>query len=391
MTDEQLKEVLEVYENLDNNQTAAAKHFGVARTTFQGWLSKAQGYKSQIDRESEELGFPKDKVSAYWVKSDHGSYYVKCDTEKTHDDIRESFLEFAKSHAPVYSKNDYVPGEHLLVVDAADCHFGKLAVSSEVGQSYNLDIAEHRLKNGVANLIAKANVHGLSKIIFVMGNDILHIDNPNRTTTSGTGQDTDGMWHEAYLRAKAAYIAVIEQLALYADVHLVHCPSNHDFKSGWMLADSVCSFFAKHPNVHIADGSVSIAHRKYVQYGSNLLMFTHGDGAKEKDLPSLMQYEARQAWGNSRYSYIYVHHLHHKDRKVYGAENQKIEKDHIGVTTIRAGHRVDPSMNTFVEVVRSPSAPDRWHSTNGYVNEQAIECFLHHPDRGQIARFTEFF
>lgn len=375
----------------DGNQTKAAKHLGIARSSLQHRLSKGSGFVNQIDSEAEEIGFPKEKVAAYWVKSELGSYYVKCDTEKNHNDIRDSFLDFASKHSPTYTPIRHVGGEHLLVVDAADLHINKLAVAAETGQDYNMEIAEKRLRDGVTALVAKALPHGISKIVFVMGNDILNSDNPQGTTTSGTRQDNDGMWHQGFLRAKRAYIAVIEELTQVADVHLVHCPSNHDFQSGWMLADSVCSWFSKNPNVHTADGSVSISHRKYVQFGSNLLMFTHGDGAKEKDLPTLMQYEARSAWSSTRYSYIYVHHLHHKSRVAYGKEAGRIEKDHIGVTTIQAGRKFDPSMNTFVEVVRSASAPDRWHSTNGYTNEQAIECFLHHPDKGQVARFTNYF
>lgn len=388
---EKIKAAQDAMELFGGNQMKAAKHLGLARSSLQNRLRKGEGFESQIDAESESIGFPKEKVKAYWVKSEIGSYYVKCDTEKSHEDIRQSFLDFAANHAPSYTPIRHIGGEHLLVVDAADLHINKLATAVETGQDYNMDIAEKRLREGVTALVAKALPHGISKIIFVMGNDILNCDNPQGTTTSGTRQDNDGMWHQGFLRAKKAYIAVIEELTQVADVHLIHCPSNHDFQSGWMLADSVCSWFSKHPNVHIADGSVSIAHRKYVQFGSNLLMFTHGDGAKEKDLPTLMQYEARHVWSSTRYSYIYVHHLHHKSRVVYGKDAGRIEKDHIGVTTIQAGRNGDQSMKTFVEVVRSPSPPDRWHSTNGYTNEQAIEAFLHHPDKGQVARFTNYF
>ena len=388
---ELIKAAQEAMEACGNNQVKAARHLGIARSTLQNRLSKGEGYDSQLDKEADEIGFPKEKVKAYWVKSELGSYYVKNDTEKTHDDIRQSFIDFAQAHSPKYTPIIHESGEHLLVINAADIHFGKLATTSETGFEYNSDIAEKRLIDGIAKLVAKSKPHGVSKIVFVLGNDVLHTDTPHRTTTSGTPQDTHGMWHENFLLAKRAYISIIENLTQLADVHLVHVPSNHDFQSGWMLSDSVCSFFYNNPNVYTADGSVSIAHRKYVQFGNNLIMFSHGDGAKEKDLPNLMQYEARKSWGECLYSYAYLGHLHHKNRNAYGKNPQKIEKDHIGVTVIKSSTDIDPTMNTFVEVIRSPSPPDRWHSTNGYVNEQAIECFLHHPDKGQVARFTEYF
>lgn len=386
---EKIKEAVEAVERL-GSQVKAAKELGIARSTLQNRLAKAEGHEF-LESEAEEIGFPKDSVKAYWVKSRAGSFYVKCDTNKTHEDIRESFLEFAKSHAPSYEPMSHEPGENLLVINACDVHFGKLSVESETGFTYNIEKANERIRKGVAALAAKAKVHGISKIIFVMGNDVAHVDTPHRTTTSGTPQDTDGMWHQSFLAAKKAYIAVIENLTQIADVHLVHCVSNHDFQTGWMIADSVCSWFYNHPNVYTAEGSVSIAHRKYVQFGNNLLMFTHGDGCKEKDIPNLMQYEARQAWGECKFSYAYLGHFHSKIRNAYGKNSQKIEKDFIGVTVIKSAGNVDPSMNTFVEVVRSPSPPDRWHTTNGYVNEQAVECFIHSPTKGQFARFTEYF
>lgn len=386
---EKIREAVQAVEKF-GSQVKAAAELGIARSTLQGRLAKAEDHKF-LESEADEIGFPKDSVKSYWVKSKSGSFYVKCDTDKTHEDIRESFLEFAKSHAPQYSKIEHALGEHLLVVSAADLHINKLTTPSETGNSYGMDVAESRLRRGVTSLLAKSIPHGVSKIAFILGNDVLNSDNPRNTTTSGTPQDNDGLWHEAFLRAKKAYIAVIEELSQVADVHLLHVPSNHDFASGWMLADSVCSWFSKNPNVHIADGSISIAHRKYLQFGSNLLMFTHGDGAREKDLPNLMQIEARQVWGQTRFSYVYLGHYHHKIRNSYGKSKSVIEKDHIGVTVLQSGHNLIPEENIFVEVVRSASPPDRWHFTNGFVSEAAIECFLHHPDKGQVARFTEFF
>ena len=35
--------------------------------------------------------------------------------------------------------------------------------------------------------------------------------------------------------------------------------------------------------------------------------------------------------------------------------------------------------------------PDGWHYRNGYINRQAVECFVHHPYDGQDGRFTVWF
>ena len=86
----------------------------------------------------------------------------------------------------------------LLVIDPADIHVGKLASSFETGEDYNTQIAVQRVREGVDGILHKASGFNIEKIVFVAGNDILHIDTPKRTTTSGTPQDTDGMWYDNF-------------------------------------------------------------------------------------------------------------------------------------------------------------------------------------------------
>ena len=70
------------------------------------------------------------------------------------------------------------------------------------------------------------------------------------------------MWWDAYDVAKKTYISCIETLAEVAPVHLIYNPSNHDRQSGYMLADSVSSWFRNHPNVITDNSSLSPMHRK---------------------------------------------------------------------------------------------------------------------------------
>jgi hypothetical protein len=370
------------------SQRQAAIALGVSRSTLQDRLKKAD--HGAMEAAAESLGFPSEEVKSYWIKTENGSYYVKRDTEVSYNDLRQGFLDFAASHSPIVKKRTFAKAEHLLVIDPADIHFNKLALTAETGKEYNLDIAESRLLNGVQKLLSKADVFGIDRIVFVLGNDFLHSDNPFSTTTSGTRQDTATMWWDAYNRAKKAFVQAIELCTHYAPVHLVHCPSNHDYASGWMLSDSIGSWFRNDANVILSDSSLSIAHRKYIQYGNNLLGFTHNDGAKEGDLANLMQLECRKAWSESRFATWFLHHYHIKDRKSYGKNPVKIERDNLGVTVIRSS-AIDPENNVFTEIVRSPSGTDSWHHRNGYVGKQAIEAFMHHVEDGPSVRFTEWF
>lgn len=394
---EELSKVAEAVERL-GSQKKAARELGLSRRSLQRRMAEFKREDSFLANEAEAIGFDQDQVNHYWIKTETGSFHVRKDTTIDYNELRNNFLEESKDYAPKYQYNDLfqlkphdIPKENLLVIDIADIHFGKLALSEETGQDYDLSIAEKRMRLGVTKLVEKAKSHGIDAIVFVLGNDALHIDNPFRKTTAGTPQDTDGQWWSAFNVAKRCYVAAIEELALVAPVHLMFNPSNHDYMSGYMLADSVSSWFHNHPQVIAANGSLSIAHRKYMQYGVNLLGFTHGDGAKETNLPNLMQYEARDAWGKTKFAYWHCHHMHVKDRKIYGKQNFRIEKDHIGVTVVNSGKHIDPENGVFVEIVRSPSAADAWHDRNGYKGAASVECFLYHQTDGQTARFTHYF
>jgi len=176
------------------------------------------------------------------------------------------------------------------------------------------------------------------------------------------------MWWKAFREAKDLYVQVIENLITFADVEVVFCPSNHDFMGGFMLADTISSWFHKSKNVSFR---TDIIHRKYVEYGKNMLCFEHGDGAKERDAKDLMADEEPQMWGRTKYRYCYKHHIHHKKAISYISG-----KDYIGVT---------------VEYLRSPSGTDGWANRNGYVSKKAVEGFIHNKTDGQVARLTHWF
>jgi hypothetical protein len=317
-----------------------------------------------LKRECEEKGIPIEDVKYYWYKGENFSINVKSPSI-SYLEVRDEIVKDMTKHSPVYPNinRSKVDEPHLLVVDPSDIHIGKLSVKSETGEDYNTYIAVNRVAEGVRSIISKSSGFNIDKIMYVIGNDILHIDTPKRTTTSGTPQDTTGMWHENFQVAKSLHIAVIEMLMQVADVYVQYDPSNHDYMSGYFLADTISSWFSKSEHVTF---NTSISHRKYFRYHNNLIGTTHGDGAKEGDLPLLMAHETGSDWSECKHKYIYTHHIHHKK-----------SKDYMGVT---------------IESMRSPSGPDSWHHRNGYLHSpKGIDAFIHHPTQGQIARISHIF
>lgn len=327
-----------------------------------------------------------------WLKTQTSSIFIKNDKGfMSYMDIRDDLIGEMRAASPKYPKIKRVKDktQRLFVPDPADVHFGKLALVDETGSRYDLETAKKRFSEGVDGLIAKVKPFNIGYIVLVLGNDILHIDTTKRTTTAGTPQDTDGMWWQAYQIAKQCYIDAILRLVQIADVKLVFCPSNHDFMSGFMLADSVASWFHNHPNV---TDYITMRHRKYIQFGANMIGFTHGDGARNADLPNLMMTETRGE--DFRFGYWIIHHGHYKNRFMKRAGQKgidQVEVDKHLITEINTGLKRQPEREIFVEMVRTPSAPDRWHDTNGYKNIQAMEGFIFDPTGGQIARITHHF
>jgi hypothetical protein len=402
LSDELALEAVEVWKRNRKSRTKAARELGIASSTFEHRLRVAQ------ERGLDQDPAIRDSMAAVgtglvprlaWAKTkseDGTSYSVLL---KPDQDTPESLIDALRDGLSGLEPGQYqniplarpAPAGGLLVVDLADVHIGKLSVQSETGYEYSREVAVERMLQGTKALLQKASGHGIARVLVVLGNDILHIDNPKGKTTSGTEQDNAGSLHQMYQDAQRAYVAVIEACAADHHVDLIYCPSNHDWMMGWALANSIGVWFRHHPNVTATDYNLSQAHRKYYRYERNLIGLTHGDGAKEADLYPLMMTEARSHVSDCTHRYWYLHHLHHKIRKAQGVRPHDREKDHIGLTVIKGGMGAQEGDNVLIEYIRSPSPPDAWHDRNGYVNRQAVECFIHDPHGGQYARFTEWF
>ena len=339
-----------------------------------GWITK-----SIVDESMHRNNLnPSDNWKLSWIKDSvtgTSTLVINPDYKDSvavkYDRIREDMISEMREMSPVVKKydRDATCDPHCFVLDIADLHVGKLATEAGSNSEYNVKIAVDRAIAGAESLIDKSSPYNIDKIVFVIGNDVLHIDNPKRQTTAGTSQDTDGMWYDNYVIARKVYTQIINRLSTIADVHVIHCPSNHDYMTGFMLADALSCYFYNNENVTF---DVSTVHRKYFKYGNNMIALSHGDGCKIDQIPYLAANESPKMWAETQYRYAYLHHIHHKDYfKFRGG------KDFIGMT---------------VEFVRSPSSSDRWHNDNGYTGAKvAIEAFIHHPLNGQVSRLTHNF
>lgn len=391
----------QIGKRLGINRASAHRSYAAAKEKLEAKKARldpgVHGVLSRLglgDLSGQHIGWVhrKDEETGEWASV---CYNLGADGAPTEADL-EAIVERAVAQAmpePIRQAARPAPtGENLLVIDIADLHIGKLCVRSETGHAYDRAEAIRRGREGAARILARAKLHGVGHILFVLGNDIIHIDTPRGATTSGTGQDTDGTLAVMFDDALAFYMAVIDECRALAPVSVLYAPSNHDWFAGFTLARTIRAAYRGCPEVAASEYNTSHRHRKYFRFDHNLIGVTHGDGAKDVDLASLMMAEARGHLAECDRLYWYCHHLHHKIRKkTAGSLTRQTEKDLIGMTVVRDSAGMPLESDPEIEYVRSASAPDGWHHRNGYVNRQGVEAFMHHPQDGQFIRFTEWF
>jgi hypothetical protein len=366
-----IRDLLTSNPELSNAEIAARLGVGIAavcnKRSLMRQLERMEAEQPGIVASAQGMGIDPLTVTHGWGKDGNFSLFFKDGSSQpaTYESLTDLLVERMQAHSPVYERPVFkkpIDG-HLFVYDPADIHLNKLALAYETGKDYNSQIAVHRCREGMAGLLNKAMGFNIDEILFILGNDAINADGPSNATTKGTRQDTHTLWTEAFLMAFDIFIEQIETAASIAPVFVKFNPSNHDVMAGWYLAQAIRIHFRLDSRVTF---DCSTAHRKYHKYGKNLIGTTHGDGAKPEKLPSLMAYDAKEFWSNCKHYYFYTHHIHHKYSKDFG--------------------------EVCVESLRSPSEADGWHDRNGFVGApKAIEAFLHHPEHGQIARFTHIF
>jgi hypothetical protein len=317
-------------------------------------------------QECEKEGLDPKTLHSGWIKNDNASLYFKQPkaTEKDFKKLAKEVIEEAKQYSPKYPKLNYkkYTDGHLLFMCPSDLHIGKLCRSFVSGEEYNNQIAVTRALEGVRGCLAKSQGFNIDKTILLLSGDLLHVDNFNMTTTSGTRQDSDGLLSDHFLIAKRLMVEIIEMLLQVSTVHVMFTPGNHDNTVGWMVAELLAAWFRHNKDVTF---DVSLQMRKYYKYKKNLISSCHGHKIKADTLPMIVADECAD-WSSTKYRYMFTQHIHHKVSKQY------------------------PGL--WVESLMSPSEADTWHHTSGYQssNNKAIESFLF-SEFGQIARITHLF
>jgi len=166
--------------------------------------------------------------------------------------FKENLISELKKLSPFVPLKSFTKTQNgrLLEIDIFDPHFGKLAWGKETGEDYDIQIAEERYLNALSSLLQKASsFERIDKILFPIGNDLMHTDTVVKTTTAGTPQDVDTRWQKMWLKTRAAVMRGILMATEVSPVDIVIVPSNHDFQSIFYLGDLLECYYEKNKNI----------------------------------------------------------------------------------------------------------------------------------------------
>ena len=288
-------------------------------------------------------------------------WFKKIETEK--QDFKIDLLEEIKLIAPNVPLKKFTPSKSgkLLEIDIFDPHFGKLAWGKETGEDYDIDIAESRYMTALSELLQQgASTNKIEKIVFPIGNDLMHTDTTIQSTTAGTLQQVDSRWQKMWLRTRAAVMRGILMASEVAPVDIVIVPSNHDFQSIFYLGDLLECYYEKNKNIQVDNRPTA---RKYYRYGKCGIGFTHGNSEKHADLPMIMLREMQKEWSDVEFMEWHLGHFH-KSKVI----SYKDQDDYKGIK---------------IRLLRSLSSADAWHALMGYIASiKGAEGFIWDKENG---------
>jgi hypothetical protein len=280
-------------------------------------------------------------------------FYVRVSLKPAHplivakDEILAEFRKASPVVLPLRRELPPLTGRYMLEIAPFDLHLGMRAWARSTGNRYDPEIASHLFSQAVTELLGRAAVYPVEKILLVFGNDFFHVDTKAGTTTAGTPQDSSVGLHQMFRIGRHMLADAIDQMKLVAPVEVVTIPGNHDEVTSLFLGEVLDALYTNDANVKV---DAEPRYRKYVVYGNTLLGLTHGRFEKLSDLPAIMAREMPEAWSNTLHREWHLGHHH----KVYAEESQ-------GVRVRRL-----PSM----------TAKDEWHYRQGYGAIRAMEAYL---------------
>ena len=298
------------------------------------------------DNEIEETDV---KSVKFWqnMQGDHRFSVVVKGEDDLMAKAKIEIVELLESYSPKVEA-DYKQVQDAVVYEISlpDIHYGKYT-----GQT--LDEAEEEYMNAIKELLVKAQGLNIERILLPIGNDGMNSEGYSRATTKGTPQQDSAEWQETFVGYCNLMVRAINYLAQSAPVDVVVVQGNHDYERMFYAGEFLRAFFLNDERVAVDNCFDS---RKYYEYGTNMIMFTHGDKEKPANMPLIMATEQPMMFARTKFREVHCGHMH-----------KEMVNEYRGIKV------------TFIPSI---CANDAWHKMMGYSAKRTGQAHIWSKERG---------
>lgn len=240
-----------------------------------------------------------------------------------------------------------------------DPHVGMYAWADEVGENFDLSIAEADMCNAVDYLVERSPASRRGVLINL--GDFFHYTNMVGTTErSGHILDRDSRTAKMIDVGVRIIRRCIERMReKHEIVELINAPGNHDEVFAHFLNVMFRALYENEPRVVIHDAPTT---RHYLIHGKCLIGVVHGHQTKDRDLPGIMATERPEEWGKTKHRVFFRGHHHHDTRVEYNG--------------------------CIVEQMRTLAPGDAYAVGGGYLSGRDMKCIVMHSEFGEQMRLT---
>src|SRR5690606_7015034 len=255
----------------------------------------------------------------------------------------DRLLELIENRKPIVvdkveSKTGY---SDLLEIPLYDMHFG------------NSDLEYY--KEHLSQILDKIRSHSWDKVLFVIGQDLLHNDNFRGQTASGTIIDKVDM-EKAFDDALYFYETIIEEaIKVSNSVDCIYVKGNHDESMSYGLFRVLMKSFKEEVEKGTISFDSSLKQRKAFVWEKVFIGLSHGDKGVNRILENFVS-EFGKLIANAEVKEVHLGHLH----------VEKV-KDQFGIAK---------------RTLSTANKTDDYHDDNGFVGaNKRFQLFEYSPNR----------
>lgn len=203
---------------------------------------------------------------------------------------------------PLHNNDDLVS-----VYPLFDKHFGMMAWGEEVGEDYDLSIAQSR-ETAIFQYLVDSQPDSKEALV-VFGGDYFHCDDDNQVTPAHKNKvDVDGRSFKVFgvgVEMAKTYIKLSLEKHKHVTVEVI--AGNHDPVLTTPLLYVLHAYYSNNERVTVMFKPCRFS---YYEFGNTLIAFQHGDKMKQERMYQVVTSDQREAWGRVKYCHVFTGHFH---------------------------------------------------------------------------------